>query len=361
MKAAVLDEIGSPLALRDVAIGSPGPGEALVRIAASGVCHSDLSMRDGGLAWPLPAVLGHEGAGVVVSVGEGVASVGPGDHVVISWIPMCRACFFCLQGQPYLCATYRRAAGRMDDGTARLRDRDTEITAGFNAGTFAEQAVLRERSLVRIPEDVPLETAALLGCGVLTGLGAALNTARIRPGERVAVIGCGAVGLSVIQGCRIAGASVILAIDPIESKREMALRLGATHACSPDGADAHAKALTGGIRPDAVFEVVGRTALQRQAFDMVRPGGRAVMVGAAPVTQEVTLPSVGFLVLEKQALGCYYGSSDPWRDVPRALDLWRADTLDLDSLITGRRPLHEVNDALDDLAGGDVIRTLLVP
>ncbi|HEX9711785.1 MAG TPA: Zn-dependent alcohol dehydrogenase [Actinomycetota bacterium] len=361
MRAAVLTEQGSPLILADVDLAPPGPGEVLVRIAATGVCHSDLSMRDGGLQWPLPAVIGHEAAGEVLDAGEGVRTVSAGDHVVISWIPMCRRCFFCTGGQPHLCSTYRRANGRMDDGATRLTLEGREVTHGFNAATFAERTVVREASLVRIPKDVPLETASLIGCGVLTGVGAALNTARIQPGERVAVIGCGAVGLSVIQGCRLAGASVIIAIDPVEAKREAALSMGATHAVTPEEADAAAKDLTGGVRPDAVFEVVGIPALQRQAFDLVRPGGRAVMVGAAPVTEEVALPTVGFLMFEKRALGCYYGSSDPQRDVPRILELWRGGRLELEALISARRPLEQVNEALDAMADGTTIRTVLIP
>lgn len=361
MRAAVLTEHGSPLVLADLDLAPPGAGEVLVRVAATGVCHSDLSMREGSLRWPLPAVLGHEAAGEVLETGEGVRTVAPGDAVVVSWIPMCRRCFFCVRGQPYLCSTYRRANGRMDDGTTRLRLDGADVTAGFNAGTFAERTVVREASLVKIPADVPMEIAAVMGCGVLTGIGAALNTARIEAGERVAVIGCGAVGLSVIQGCRVAGASTIIAIDPAEEKRKAALMLGATHAVAPDDADAAAKDLTGGIRPDAVFEVVGKTALQRQAFDLVRPGGRAVMVGASPITEEVSLSTVGFLMLEKRALGCYYGSSDPQRDVPMILDLWRSGRVNLDALITGRRPLGEVNEALDAMGDGSTIRTVLTP
>jgi S-(hydroxymethyl)glutathione dehydrogenase/alcohol dehydrogenase len=361
MQAAILEQLGAPLVVAEVDLAPPGPGEVRVRIAATGVCHSDLSMQTGALRWPLPTVLGHEGAGEVVEVGQGVRSVAPGDHVVVSWIPMCGHCFFCTRHQPYLCLTYRRVVGRMDDGATRLTRDGVEITAGFNAATFAEEAILREQSLVRIPKDVPFEVAALIGCGVLTGVGAALNTAAIRPGERVAIIGCGGVGLNVIQGCRVAGASMILAIDPVEAKREAARSFGATHACAPEDAVAIAKELTEGIYPDAVFEVVGRTALQRMAFDLVRPGGRAVMVGAAPTTEETALPAIGFLIFERRALGCYYGSCTPQRDVPRILELWRAGRLDLEGLITDRRPLDEVNEAFAAMEAGTAIRTVLVP
>ena len=361
MRAAILEEYGKPLVVDDVDLAPPGPGEVRVRIAATGVCHSDLSIQNGSLPWPVPAVLGHEGAGEITEVGEGVRSVEVGDHVVISWIPMCGRCFFCARGQQYLCSTYRMALGRMDDGKTRLSRAGVELSHAINAATFAEETVVREQSVVRIPEDVPLDIAALMGCGVLTGIGAALNTAQIRAGERVAVIGAGGVGLNVIQGAKVAGASVILAIDPMESKREAAKKFGATHVCAPEDAEEMSKELTGGIRPDAVFEVVGRPALQRQAFDLVRPGGRAVLVGAAPVTEEVSFPTLGFLFFERQVLGCYYGSVNPQRDVPRIIDLWRARKIYLQDLITDTAPLDKVNEAFAALESGEAIRTVLVP
>lgn len=361
MRAAVLEEVGKPLSVTDVELLPPRRGEVRIGIRATGVCHSDMSVRDGSLPWPLPAVLGHEGAGEVLELGEDVQTLAVGDRVVVSWVPTCGHCFFCVRGQANLCHTYRGMLGRMDDGSTRLRRNGIELSHGINAATFAEEAVLRTASLVRIDADVPYEIGALIGCGVLTGVGAAMNTARIEAGERVAIIGAGGVGLNVVQGCKIAGASVILAIDPVESKRQAALAFGATHACAPEEADALCKELTGGIRPDAVFEVVGRAALQRVAFDMVRPGGRAVMVGAAPHTDAVSFPAMGFLFLEKRVLGCYYGSCDPRRDVGRIVDLWRAGRLDLDRLITGRAPLDGVNDAFAAIEAGTAIRTLLIP
>jgi S-(hydroxymethyl)glutathione dehydrogenase/alcohol dehydrogenase len=362
VRAVVLEEFGKPVVVYDdVELAPPGPGEVRVRIRATGVCHSDLSVQRGTLPWPVPCVLGHEGAGEVVAVGEGVRSVKPGDHVVISWVPMCGACYFCARDQSHLCSTYRGLLGRMDDGKTRLTRAGVEVSAGINAGTFAEEAVVRENQAVKIDDDVPFEIAALIGCGVLTGVFAAINTARVEPGERVAVIGAGGVGLNVIQGCKVAGASTIIAIDPVASKREAALKFGATHACAPEDADQMTRDLTGGIRPDAVFEVVGRPELQRQAFDLVRPGGRAVMVGAAPVMQEASFPVLGFLFLEKRILGCYYGSCSPKRDVPRVVDLWRAGKLDLESLVTGTAPLDAVSDAFAALEAGTAIRTVLIP
>lgn len=361
MRAAVLEERGKPLVVDDVDLAAPGRGEVRVRVRATGVCHSDLSVQSGSLPWPLPAVLGHEGAGEVVEVGEGVSSVAPGDHVVVSWVPSCGSCFFCAQGQVHLCSAYRTVMGKMDDGTSRLSRRGVELSHGINAATFAEETVLRENAVVKVPSDVPLDVAALIGCGVLTGVGAAINTTSIQPGERVVVIGAGGVGLNVIQGCKVAGASVILAVDPIEAKREAALRFGATHVAAPDEADRLSKKLTGGIRPDVVFEVVGRPVLQRMAFEMVRPGGRAVMVGASPVTEDVSFPAYGFLFAEKSVLGCYYGSCDPHRDVARIIDLWRAGRLDLEGLITERLPLDAVNDAFAAFEAGTVLRSVLIP
>ncbi|MBI4728318.1 MAG: Zn-dependent alcohol dehydrogenase [Acidobacteria bacterium] len=360
MRAAILEQYGTPLVIDEVDLAPPGPGEVRVRIRATGVCHSDLSVQAGRMPWPVPAVLGHEGAGEVVEIGPGVRSISVGDHVVISWVPLCGECFFCRRGQPQLCVR-QRDFGTMGDGTSRLSRAGAPLSHGLNAATFAEEVVLREISVVRVPEDVPFEIAALVGCGVLTGVGAAVNTAKIEPGERVAVIGCGGVGLNVVQGCRVAGASTIVAIDPVESKREAALRFGATHAAAPDEAPGLLASLTGGVGPDAVFEVAGRPELQRQAWDLARAGGRAVMVGVPGVTEETTLPSLLLTILEKKILGCSYGSSDPRRDVGRILDLWRAGRLDLEGLISHRLPLDGVNDAFGAMEAGTAIRSVLLP
>lgn len=361
MRAAILEEVGKPLQIEDVDLAPPQRGEVRVKIGATGVCHSDLSLQNGTLPWPLPSVLGHEGAGEVIEVGADVRSVVPGDRVVISWVPTCGRCFFCSRDQAHLCSTYRTLLGRMDDGKSRLSRNGTELWHGINAATFAEEAVLRENSVVKIAPDVPMDVAALIGCGVLTGVFAAINTAGIKAGERVAVIGCGGVGLNVIQGARIAGASTIIAIDPVGSKREAALRFGATHACAPDEADAMCQSLTDGIRPDAVFEVVGRAKLQEMAFGLVRPGGRAVMVGAAAFTEAPAFPAAGLLFMEKKVLGCYYGSCNPRRDVPKLVELWRAGKLDLEGLVSQKLPLEGVNDAFAAIEAGTAIRTVLVP
>ncbi|MFN2613661.1 MAG: Zn-dependent alcohol dehydrogenase [Actinomycetota bacterium] len=361
MRAAILEEVGKPIVVDDVELGSPRQGEVRVRIKATGVCHSDLSLQNGTLPWPLPSVIGHEGAGIVAEVGEGVHGIHPGDHVVISWVPMCGTCFFCSRDQAHLCAHFRTSFGRMDDGTSRLSRNGQELWHGINAATMAEECIVRDNQLVVIPQEIPFESAGLIGCGVLTGVFAAINTAGVRAGERVAVIGCGGVGLNVIQGARLAGASVIVAIDPVPSKREAALKFGATHVCSPDEADEVTKQLTEGVRPDVVFEVVGKTMLQRLAFDLVRPGGRAVMVGAAPVMDEVSFPAIGFLVQEKTIKGCYYGSCNPRRDVPKVIEWMRAGKLDLAGLVTHTAPLDAINDAFEAMQAGTTLRTVLIP
>lgn len=363
MRGVVLTEAGAPPQLvDDLMLEEPRAREVRVRIEATGVCHSDLATQTGASPWPLPAVMGHEGAGTVVAVGEGVTRVAPGQPCVISWVPHCGRCYFCEHDQVHLCQDHRRGLGTMADGTARFSWRGAPITGTIWAGTWAAETVLRDSQVIPIPADVPMGVAALIGCGVLTGVGAVFNTARVRPGERVVVIGCGGVGLSVVQGARVAGASVILAVDPVASKRSAALAMGATDACAPDEMRDAAKRLTNGIYPDVVFEVVGRSALQRAAHDLVRPGGRAVLVGMPARGDDPTFSGFDQLFFrEKAILPSYYGSTDPNRDVPRVIALWRAGLLDLEALITGRRPLGEAAEALDALARGEAIRTVLTP
>ena len=350
-----------PLEVREVELDGPQAGEVLVRIAATGVCHSDLSIIDGVIMTLTPNVLGHEGAGVVEEVGSGVTRVKPGDHVIVSWVAACRSCFYCVHGQPQLCLSGVRSNGMMDDGSTRLHLDGGTLFHGLNAATFAEATVLRASAVVPIPEDVPFEIAALIGCGVTTGVGAAIRTAHVQPGERVVVIGCGGVGLSVVQGCRLAGASTIVAVDPVESRREAARRMGATHACVPDDATRLTRELTEGINADVVFEVVGRAELQRAAWELTRRGGRTVLVGVPAMDAETTLPSLMLTIGERAVLGCIYGSADIDRDFPWLVGLYRAGRLDLDSLVTQRLPLERINDAFDAMRRGEELRTVLVP
>ena len=362
MKAAVLEAYGQPLNVTDVDLAPPQKGEVQVAIRATGVCHSDLSIQQGKLPYPTPCVLGHEAAGEVMEIGDGVTSVKPGDRVVVMWTPMCGQCYMCRRGQTHLCEGVR-AMGMMDDGTTRLSKDGKAILHGINSATFAEEAIFRDYALVKISEDVPFEVAAVVGCGVLTGVGAAINTAKVRPGESVGVIGCGGVGINAIQGARLVGANPIIAIDTVETKLDMAERFGATHRINASDTNAVSAVLelTGARGVDAAFEVVGVPALQRQAFDMTRRGGRAVFVGAAGLTDEVTLPSLLLALGEKNVLGCYYGSCDPKRDIPLVLDLWKAGKLDLEGLISQTSKLDDVNGAFEDMESGKVIRTVLVP
>ncbi len=360
VRAAVMRATGEPVEVRELRLDPPRRGEVQVRLHAAGVCHSDLSMLEGGIATPVPVVLGHEGAGVVEAVGEGVTRVVPGDHVVLNWVPMCGRCFFCLHGQPQLCTSAAHTPGLMDDGSTRLFDGDTPVHHGLHAATFAERTVVREGSVVKVDADVPFAVAAVVGCAVTTGVGAALRTAEVRAGERVAVIGCGGVGLSVIQGCRLAGAERIVAVDRVPSRLEAAQRFGATDVVEGgDRAASAVRGLTGKLGVDVAFEVAGIPALQRQAWDMTRRGGRTILVGVPRQDGETTFPSLLLSVSEKTLKGCYYGSAYPPRDFPEMLSLYRAGRLDLDSLITQRVGLDGVNDAFEAMRRGEQLRTVI--
>jgi S-(hydroxymethyl)glutathione dehydrogenase / alcohol dehydrogenase len=360
VRAAVMRAAGEPLEVLDLRLDPPSAGEVQVRLHAAGVCHSDLSMLEGGIATPVPVVLGHEGAGVVEAVGEGVTRVAAGDHVVLNWVPMCGRCFFCLHGQPQLCTSGAYKPGLMDDGTTRLHDGDTPVHHGLHAASFAERTVVREGSVVRVDDDIPFAVAAVVGCAVTTGVGAALRTAEVRAGERVAVIGCGGVGLSVIQGCRLAGAERIIAVDRVPSRLDAAQRFGATDVVEGgDKAASAVRALTDRLGVDVAFEVAGIPALQRQAWDMTRRGGRTILVGVPRQDGETTFPSLLLSVSEKTLKGCYYGSAYPPRDFPAMLSLYRAGRLDLDSLITQRVGLDGVNDAFEAMRRGEQLRTVV--
>jgi S-(hydroxymethyl)glutathione dehydrogenase/alcohol dehydrogenase len=362
-RAAVLRDYDAPLRVEEIALDDPEPGEVVVRLAASGVCHSDLHMIDSTFKMPLPAVLGHEGAGIVERVSPQVQSVAPGDHVVLAWIPSCGRCRYCASGRPGLC-TDRQGVERRG-GSERLRLHDAEghgLRQLLDTAAFAEHVLVREEGVIAIDRDVPLEMAALVGCAVLTGVGAVARTARVEPGSTVAVFGTGGVGLNVIQGAVLAGAARIIAVDLRPEALELARRFGATDtldASDPQVGDpARAvRRLTGG-GADYSFEAVGLPATIAQAWESLAPGGRAVVVGLTPQRSQVTLRA-DFLS-EKALLGCIFGSSIPRVDVPRALSLYRSGRLKLDELVTRRYPLDAVNEALDALRAGDAGRGILV-
>jgi S-(hydroxymethyl)glutathione dehydrogenase/alcohol dehydrogenase len=341
----------------DATTVGPDPAEVKVRIKATGVCHSDLSILSGTLPNNYPAVVGHEAAGEVVEVGEHVTSVAVGDHVVISWTPACGLCADCAAGRPYLCAKY------IVEGFTKPRFRLADGTPAYGmagCGTWAEEMVVPWEACIKVADDVPYEYAALLGCGISTGVGAAINTARVRPGTTVVVVGCGGVGLSVIQGARAAGAAAILAIDPLESKHEVAMLFGATHTATPDQADDVNNLLTGGQGFDYGFEVVGKSATIRAAWQLTRRGGDVIVVGAGAAGDEVRFNAFELLFDGKNLRSSLYGSSDLRRDVPRFVNLWRSGQLDLENLITRRIRFEELNDAIATLERGDALRQIVL-
>ncbi|CAN5751471.1 NDMA-dependent alcohol dehydrogenase [soil metagenome] len=364
MQAAVLPGADTPLELRDdIEIAPPGPGEARIKVVASGVCHSDLSVQNGTIPLPTPIVLGHEGAGIVEEVGQGVTSVAPGDHVVLSFVPACGQCYMCRRGQPYLCEKAGiQAAGGMLDGTTRLTSGGAPLHQMACLGTYGQYAIVPDISLVKIPDDVPLDVAALIGCGVLTGVGAALNTADIVAGDTAVVIGCGGVGLNVIQGARLAGAGKIIAVDMFDSKLEMAKEFGATHTINPSEGDpvAAVAALNDGRGADVAFEVIGLGPTMEQAIDTVRQGGEVILVGVPRMDVMLNLNAAfTWLYLAKTIKGCWYGSSNVYEDVPKLLELWKKGELKLEELISKEIGVDGVNEAFADMQAGTVARSVI--
>jgi S-(hydroxymethyl)glutathione dehydrogenase/alcohol dehydrogenase len=364
MRAAVLHEFHKPLAVEPVEIAEPGPGEVLVRIAASGVCRSDLHVvEDRSPVARLPMVLGHEGAGQVEQVGAGVSGLRRGDPVVIALYGPCGSCEACRSGDVPRCSGTARlngALGLMGDGRSRLSLRGQPVHPMIGCGSLAEYALVRESQLVAIDPDIPLECACLAGCGVTTGLGAALNTAAVQPGSSVAVLGCGGVGLNVVQGARIAGAARIIAVDPQPGKLDLAADLGATDAVRVEpGMDVPAaiRALVPrGV--DYAFEVIGAPEVVRQAFAATREGGTAVMVGSPPPGAEIAVDG-RLLFGDRRLLGCMGGGNVPQRDIPRIMRLYRSGALKLEPLISQRLTLDEVNLAFDALRAGELARSVV--
>jgi len=358
VRAAVLHSIeDGKISVRDdvVAVG-PGPGEVRIRVRAAGVCHSDLSARTGALPQPVPAILGHEAAGDVIAVGDGVDDLTVGDRVIANWLPACGSCRSCLRQEPYLCMEHVMMAYVQP----RFLAGDTPVFGMAGCGAFAEEMVVPRPGAVKIADDVPYEVAALVGCGVMTGVGSVINTARVEPGSTVAVIGCGGVGIAAIQAAHVSGAAVIVGVDTVESKHEVARRFGATHSVAPDElADLSAK-LTAGEGFDYAFEVVGAPQTIRAAWSAARRGGTVVVVGAGRADQQVEFSPFELLFEGKKLLASLYGCADVRRDYARILDLWRAGRLDLTGMISHRLRLDDVDGALDALGRGDVIRQVIV-
>ncbi|MGK2965873.1 MAG: Zn-dependent alcohol dehydrogenase [Tepidiformaceae bacterium] len=355
MKAAVMYGVGQPLVIEEITVDAPRAGEVLVKTGASGVCHSDLHFMEGSYPTPVPVVLGHESAGVVEAVGEGVTNVKPGDRVVIAFVTSCGACDNCVTGKPYLCNNSAKL-GRGD----RLSLNGNPVAQFANMSAFAEKQLVSANALVHIPDGVPLEVACLVGCSVMTGVGAVTNTAKIPVGSTVAVVGCGGVGLNIIQGAVLAGASRIIAIDLVESKLQAAREFGATDVVDGSSTDAVKQVLSmtgGGV--DFAFEAIGLAATAEQCFGMIKRGGRAVVVGMIPVRATVTLPGAAFLG-EKGIVGSFYGSSRQTYDMPWLMELYRQKRLKIDELISRRYRLEQINEAYDALKNGEVNRSVIV-
>ncbi len=362
-KAVICRELNKPVVVEEVSFDPPGRGEVTVKLAACGVCHSDLSATNGTIALPPPLILGHEGAGEIVEVGEGVSGLAAGDRVVSNWIYMCGKCRFCLSGRPVLCPEQSKALTTPPAGTPRVKDRSGKPLGIFSGcGVMAQYATLSADNVIRIDPGIPLDRAALVGCAVTTGVGAVFNTARVEPGATVAVFGCGGVGLNVIQGAAIAGAERILAIDAMDAKLEMARKFGATDTLAvKPGQDPtkDIKKLTGG-GPDYAFECVGSGELIANAYKAVRRGGKAVVVGVARPTDATTFRPMTMVFEEKTLQGSYFGSCVPRIDFPRMLHLYMAGKLKLDELITRRYAIDEAPQAFADLESGRNARGVIV-
>ncbi|MGW2560225.1 Zn-dependent alcohol dehydrogenase [Streptomyces sp. NPDC001514] len=357
VRAAVLPAIGSPLEITGIELPEPGPGQVRVRLAAAGVCHSDLSLSNGTMRVPVPAVLGHEGAGTVVSVGEGVTHVAPGDGVVLNWAPSCGKCHHCSIGEVWLCADALTGAGSV----YAVTEDGTELHPGLNVAAFAEETVVAANCVLPVPDGVPLTDAALLGCAVLTGYGAVHHSARVRAGESVVVFGVGGVGLATLQSARIAGASTIIAVDVSPEKESLARRAGATeYVVASDTTAKEIRKLTGGQGVDVAVECVGRAATIRTAWDSTRRGGRTTVVGIGGKDQQVTFNALELFHWGRTLSGCVYGNSDPARDLPVLAEHIRAGRLDLGALVTERIALDGIPAAFDNMLAGKGGRALVI-
>lgn len=361
-RAAVLYEAGKPAVIEEITLEPPQQGEVLVRMQAAGVCHSDLHVRDGMIPEPLPLVLGHEGTGIVVDIGSGVSGLHVGDRVVLTLVPACGNCYFCRLGEPHMCLVSAEMAGRgvLRDGTSRFHIGEQVLHHFNSVSCFSEYVVVPQEGAAKIADDVPLEIAALLGCAVVTGVGAVQRTAGVRPGESVAVIGCGGVGLNVIQAASLSGAYPIIAIDVRADKLELAKRFGASHGVNAREQDA--ATIIREVTPygvDWAFEVLGNPRTIEQAWQLIRAGGTVVVVGLSPKGSIVSLPAFDF-ISEKNIRGCFYGSSHFHADVPMILQRMQAGRMRVDGLVSHTISLEKLETAFDRLRRGDGARTIIL-
>lgn len=365
MRAAVFRGATAPIEIEDVNLAAPGPGEVRVRIAAAGVCHSDLHVRQGDWSLPTPLVLGHEGSGTVLETGPGVDDLAVGDHVVLSWVAPCGTCRPCLLGHPVRCltaATIVAPGGVLNDGTSRLTIDGRPAYHYLGVSSYAEEAVVPASGAVKVRSDAPLEPLALVGCAVATGVGAVRNSAAVPAGAHVVVVGCGGVGLSIVQGARLAGAERIVAVDLRAEKTKLAMKLGATDEIDGSAVDvvqALKELLPDGA--DYAFDAIGGAATTRQCLDMAGVGGTVVVVGIPRAGTTVTFEPQILVDYDQRIIGSNYGGIDPHRDIPQLVDLYMRGELILDELISARRPLQEAGSSLDDLAAGAALRQLLIP
>jgi len=358
MKAAVCYALGQPLVVEEISIDPPQRGEVLVRLRVTGICHSDIHLIRGDWGARLPVVAGHEGAGVVVEVGPGVAGIQAGDHVVVSLLRSCGRCFYCTHDAPQHCAGAFALATE-----SRLHSHGGDVIyQGIKTGAFAEYVVVDQSQVVQIPADLAFDQAALLSCGVLTGFGAVANTAQVQPGSSVAVIGVGGVGINALQGAAVCGAHPIIAIDNLEAKLAVATGFGATHAVAAGAADMRAtiRELTGGRGVDYAFVTVGSTAAMEQALRIIRPLGTVVLVGLPQKAASLPVPVYPFVMQGQRILSSFMGSSRLHADVPHLVALYRQGRLKLDELITARYPLNEINIAIETIERGAAVRNVIV-
>ncbi|MER5933168.1 Zn-dependent alcohol dehydrogenase [Streptomyces sp. NPDC002054] len=357
VRAAVLPAVGAPLEIREIVLPDPGPGQVRVKLVAAGVCHSDLSLTNGTMRVPVPAVLGHEGAGTVLAVGEGVTHVAPGDGVVLNWAPSCGRCHHCTIGEVWLCAKALAGVGDIYAHDAQ----GTELHPGLNVAAFAEETVVAANCVLPAPAGIPLAEAALLGCAVLTGYGAVHHSAQVRPGESVAVFGAGGVGLAALQAARIAQAGPVIAVDVSPAKEELARAAGATEFVLASEATAkEIRTLTGGQGADVAVECVGRADTIRTAWESTRRGGRTTVVGIGGKDQQVSFHALEIFHFARTLTGCVYGNSDPARDLPVLAEHALAGRLDLGALVTDRIGLEGIPAAFDAMLAGKGGRSLVV-
>lgn len=358
MKAAVCHEFGKPLVIETLTLDAPQAGEIRVALKACAICHSDIHYADGAWGGALPAVYGHEAAGVVSELGDGVANIAVGDHVVVTLIRSCGRCYFCVQGEPHLCeASFER------DNRPKLHNASGEpVGAAMNCGAFAEQVIVDQSQVVVIPKEIPLVSASLLACGVITGLGAVTNTASVPSGSSVVIIGAGGVGLNSVQGAALSGAQPVIAVDLVDSKLTAAREFGATHTINPlqEDAIAKVKGLTSGRGADYVFVTAGSGKAIEQSLDMMRIGGSVVLVGMPASGTKAVIEAANFAGYSQKVMGSKMGSTRVQVDIPKLIELYEQGRLKLDELVTNHYSLEEINEAIEQVKQGNALRNVIV-